>query len=90
MDLFGNRLARTIDYAATSTLTDEAFAYLYDDNDRLITETLDEGNNCSIDKTTTYTWNATNQLYRPRTPYTSASPITPYSHSRLLAISSAV
>ncbi len=56
MDLFGNRLSRTVDYAATSTLTDQAFAYLYDDNDRLITETLDNGNDSTIDQTTTYDW----------------------------------
>ena len=44
-----------------SSLVDQFFAYEVDDNDRLLSETLDEGNNGSVDKTTTYTWDATQQ-----------------------------
>ena len=37
-DLVGNRLTKTVDQGSDATV-DETFAYSYDDNDRLITET---------------------------------------------------
>jgi hypothetical protein len=51
MDLFRNRLERNVDCDTESSLVDQAFAYSCDANDCLIAETLDTGDNGSIDQT---------------------------------------
>ncbi len=61
LDLFGNRLKRIVNLVATPNLVDEVFTYHYDGNDRILDELLDNGNNGSVDKTTTYTWSGTQQ-----------------------------
>ena len=61
INLVGNRTKRTINKPST-TFVDHVFATIYDVNDRIQTETLDNGvNGVGIDQTTTYTWNATKQ-----------------------------
>ena len=61
MDLFGNRLKRTVNLASTPSLVDEVFSYHYDSNDRILDERLDRGNDGSEDKRTTFTWSGTQQ-----------------------------
>ncbi len=53
LDLFGNRLKRTTDLASTPDVVDEVSSYLYDVNDRLLSEFLDSRNNGLVDKTVT-------------------------------------
>ncbi|MFO0942299.1 MAG: putative Ig domain-containing protein [Pirellulales bacterium] len=60
MDLFGNRLRKTTG-PLTGSAVDQVINYDFDGNDRLLSELLDNGGNGSIDKTTTYTWNGTQQ-----------------------------
>ena len=60
-DLVGNRLKKTIDKPSTAYV-DQVFAYGFDTNDRMTSETLDNGSNgVGVDQTTTFTWNATQQ-----------------------------
>ncbi|MFO0923957.1 MAG: hypothetical protein U0905_15870 [Pirellulales bacterium] len=47
MDLFGNRVKRTTNLASTPNVIDQVFTYLYDNNDRILSEQLDEGSNGS-------------------------------------------
>lgn len=61
MDLVGNRLSRTVNKPSTAYV-DQVFASVYDSNDRLLTETLDNGiNGVGVDQTTAYTWVGTEQ-----------------------------
>ena len=61
MDLVGNRLSRTLDKPSTAYV-DQVFASTYDANDRLSTETRDNGiNGVGIDQTTAYAWNGSEQ-----------------------------
>lgn len=65
-DLVGNRLSKEVDQGSNSTV-DETTTYTYDDNDRLLTESLvvgqvDDGTNMETDdRTTTYTYNEAQQ-----------------------------
>lgn len=70
MDLFGNRLRKTSDLAATPGVIDEAIAYLFDSNDRLTSEKKFTGlanplpsnwANGTANQTTSYTWTGTQQ-----------------------------
>ncbi|MFN9433819.1 MAG: RHS repeat domain-containing protein [Planctomycetota bacterium] len=60
-DLVGNRMRKEVNKPATA-FVDQVFAYNYDANDRLTSETLDNGiNGAGIDQTTTYGWTQTQQ-----------------------------
>jgi RHS repeat-associated protein len=60
-DLVGNRMRKDINKPATAYV-DSVFAYNYDANDRITSETLDNGvNGAGVDQTTTYGWNGTQQ-----------------------------
>ncbi len=58
-DLFGNRVQAVIDLLSTPAAVDQAIAYLFDQNDRLISEQHDDKGDGTIDQSITYTWNAT-------------------------------
>ncbi|MFN9713221.1 MAG: RHS repeat-associated core domain-containing protein, partial [Planctomycetota bacterium] len=60
-DLVGNRMRKEVDKPATAYV-DSVFAYNYDANDRITSETLDNGvNGAGVDQTTTYGWTQTQQ-----------------------------
>jgi len=71
-DLTGNRLRKTTSAPLNST---DAVFYLYDANDRLLTESLDSDNDGTPDQTTSYTWTATQQTSKSVTRPTSAFPL---------------
>ncbi|MFN6164524.1 MAG: RHS repeat-associated core domain-containing protein, partial [Planctomycetota bacterium] len=55
-DLVGNRMRKEVNKPATAYV-DQIFAYNYDANDRITSETLDNGvNGAGVDQTTTYGW----------------------------------
>jgi RHS repeat-associated protein len=63
-DLVGNRMRKEVNKPATAYV-DQIFAYNYDANDRITSETLDNGvNGAGVDQTTTYGWNGTQQATR--------------------------
>ncbi|MFN9437388.1 MAG: RHS repeat-associated core domain-containing protein, partial [Planctomycetota bacterium] len=63
-DLVGNRMRKEVNKPATAYV-DSVFAYNYDANDRITSETLDNGvNGAGVDQTTTYGWNGTQQATR--------------------------
>ena len=63
-DLVGNRMRKEVNKPATAYV-DQIFAYNYDANDRITSETLDNGvNGTGVDSTTTYGWNGTQQATR--------------------------
>jgi YD repeat-containing protein len=69
LDLFGNRISRTVNKPSTPYV-DQFFSYLYNANDQVTSETLDNGiSGAGIDRTTTYNWTHTQQ--------TSKSVVTP-------------
>jgi RHS repeat-associated protein len=60
-DLVGNRMRKEVNKPATAYV-DQVFAYNYDANDRITSETLDNGvNGEGVDQTTTYGWTQTQQ-----------------------------
>jgi RHS repeat-associated protein len=60
-DLVGNRMRKEVNKPATAYV-DQVFAYNYDANDRITSETLDNGaNGTGVDSTTTYGWTQTQQ-----------------------------
>ncbi|MFN9602776.1 MAG: RHS repeat-associated core domain-containing protein, partial [Planctomycetota bacterium] len=60
-DLVGNRMRKEVNKPATAYV-DQSFAYNYDANDRITSETLDNGvNGAGVDQTTTYGWTQTQQ-----------------------------
>jgi RHS repeat-associated protein len=60
-DLVGNRMRKEVNKPATAYV-DQVFAYNYDANDRITSETLDNGvNGAGVDQTTTYGWTQTLQ-----------------------------
>ncbi|MEQ1828487.1 MAG: RHS repeat-associated core domain-containing protein [Pirellula sp.] len=80
MDLFGNRRKRTIDFVSPQNI-DEAIAYFYDGNDRLQSEQTDRGANGTVDKSTTYAWNGTQQATKTETVPTVSSVVQSFSYS---------
>ena len=52
-DLVGNRVRKTVNNHSDTTI-DEAITSLYDANDRLLSEAVDQGNNNSTEQTTIY------------------------------------
>jgi len=69
LDLFGNRVSRTVNKPSTA-FVDQIFSYLYNANDQVTSETLDNGiSGAGVDRTTTYGWTQTQQ--------TSKSVVTP-------------
>jgi RHS repeat-associated protein len=60
-DLVGNRMRKEVNKPATAYV-DQIFAYNYDANDRITSETLDNGvNGTGVDSTTTHGWTQTQQ-----------------------------
>jgi YD repeat-containing protein len=69
LDLFGNRISRTVNKPSTPYV-DQFFSYLYNANDQVTSETLDDGiSGAGVDRTTNYGWTNTQQ--------TSKSVVTP-------------
>ena len=70
-DMVGNHPPFTKDLGSNSSI-DQAIAYLYDANDRLKTESLDNGNNGIVDLTTTYEYYRTQQTGKTVSDYLGA------------------
>jgi YD repeat-containing protein len=61
LDLFGNRIKSSTSKTPNATDIDRSIQYRYDLNDRLQSESGDDGNDGSVDQTTSYSWSGTQQ-----------------------------